>query len=617
MILNYKTTKVQKPSTRKYFLTNKRLILLIIFHIKFLFVQGQIGIQTDNPDPSSAIDIVANNRGILIPRIVLSNSLLNPSPVTSPANGLLVYNSGVNQPIGFYYWNGTQWTQLANFAEALEGWSTIGNAGTTAGTNFLGTTDNVDFSIFTNNTERIRVANDGQIIIGATVPNQNADLFTVIGNSTQNSAINAYSNYIGLYSNSGTFGLVATVNNTGGFGVYSKNTNSSGYGCMLVGSNATAYYLTGHSSGLAAHGADGIFTLGQSASSGIGIIAGGNNTATVSTISTGTGGAFTGHHGSYSQGNNASDGTGVIGVGNNGSTYIIATEGSGGSLTGFHGVIASATNSTSGTGIIATGNNISGHVMSDGLGSGAAFTGYRTGMAAWADNANNNSVGVFGQYNGTGSNSDGTGVKGIALANSGRGYGVYGQGNRYGLYSNGNTGASGTKAFVIDHPLDPENKILKHYSIESPEVLNLYRGNIVLDNSGTASINLPDYFIAINTNFSYTLTAIGVPSPNLFILKEIDQYGQFIISGGNPNQKISWVVYAERNDLYLRKYPESKSVEVQKDSELKGKYIRPELFNQPAEKGMFYTSENRNIIPSKEFESTSTSIEKIQDVPNK
>ena len=31
----------------------------------------------------------------------------------------------------------------------------------------------------------------------------------------------------------------------------------------------------------------------------------------------------------------------------------------------------------------------------------------------------------------------------------------------------GDVGASGTKPFVIDHPVDPENKILKHFAIES------------------------------------------------------------------------------------------------------------------------------------------------------
>ena len=44
----------------------------------------------------------------------------------------------------------------------------------------------------------------------------------------------------------------------------------------------------------------------------------------------------------------------------------------------------------------------------------------------------------------------------------------------------------GTKAFRIDHPLDPENRELWHAAIESSEVLNAYSGNVVLDGNGEA-----------------------------------------------------------------------------------------------------------------------------------
>lgn len=72
-------------------------------------VYGQIGAHTTTPESSAELDIVSGNKGILIPRVVLSSDLSSPSPVSSPANGLLVFNSGSNQPTGFYYWNGTTW----------------------------------------------------------------------------------------------------------------------------------------------------------------------------------------------------------------------------------------------------------------------------------------------------------------------------------------------------------------------------------------------------------------------------------------------------------------------------------------------------------------------------
>ena len=40
---------------------------------------------------------------------------------------------------------------------------------------------------------------------------------------------------------------------------------------------------------------------------------------------------------------------------------------------------------------------------------------------------------------------------------------------------------AGVKTFRIDHPLDPENKYLSHSSVESPDVMNIYNGNITTD----------------------------------------------------------------------------------------------------------------------------------------
>ena len=49
-------------------------------------------------------------------------------------------------------------------------WALLGNSGTTAGTNFVGTTDAVDFVTKTNNTERVRVTSGGNVGIGTTAP---------------------------------------------------------------------------------------------------------------------------------------------------------------------------------------------------------------------------------------------------------------------------------------------------------------------------------------------------------------------------------------------------------------------------------------------------------------
>ncbi|MFP4470790.1 MAG: hypothetical protein ACLFPE_08905 [Bacteroidales bacterium] len=78
---------------------------------------AQVGIQTDNPDPSAALEIVSGDKGLLIPRITLTGDLSSPDPVAAPATGLLIYNTGANQETGFYYWSGAGWVMLKTYEE--------------------------------------------------------------------------------------------------------------------------------------------------------------------------------------------------------------------------------------------------------------------------------------------------------------------------------------------------------------------------------------------------------------------------------------------------------------------------------------------------------------------
>ena len=67
---------------------------------------------------------------------------------------------------------GGVWKKISasNFASGIVppvGWSLTGNAGTTVGTNFLGTTDNVSLAFKTNALQRLRILNGGAFIFGA------------------------------------------------------------------------------------------------------------------------------------------------------------------------------------------------------------------------------------------------------------------------------------------------------------------------------------------------------------------------------------------------------------------------------------------------------------------
>ncbi len=58
----------------------------------------------------------------------------------------------------------------SNCFQNIGGWGLNGNAGTTPGTNFIGTTDSQAFVVKTNNTEALRVLADGKVGIGTTNP---------------------------------------------------------------------------------------------------------------------------------------------------------------------------------------------------------------------------------------------------------------------------------------------------------------------------------------------------------------------------------------------------------------------------------------------------------------
>ena len=133
--------------------------------------------------------------------------------------------------------------------------------------------------------------------------------------------------------------------------------------------------------------------------------------------------------------------------------------------------------------------------------------------------------------------------------------------------------------------MDPQNKFLRHFSIESDEVLNVYRGNISFDQNGEALVTLPDYFALVNKNYSYQLTPVGA-FMQLYVKEKINDQNQFVIAGGLPGKEVSWAVYAERNDLYLQKYPQQRTVELEKRVHEKGKYLMPQLYNEDPEQSL-------------------------------
>jgi hypothetical protein len=125
----------------------------------FLYAQN-VGIGTATPDPSARLHIEDTQRGLLIPRIALSARNIS-APISTPAIGLLVYNTATAGALpfhvwpGFYYWNGTEWVRLLIYPN--EAWQIEGNWGTNPAIHFLGTIDNQPLRIRVNNQQTLQL----------------------------------------------------------------------------------------------------------------------------------------------------------------------------------------------------------------------------------------------------------------------------------------------------------------------------------------------------------------------------------------------------------------------------------------------------------------------------
>jgi hypothetical protein len=142
------------------------------------------------------------------------------------------------------------------------------------------------------------------------------------------------------------------------------------------------------------------------------------------------------------------------------------------------------------------------------------------------------------------------------------------------VYING-TISKNSGTFKIDHPLDPANKYLYHSFVESPDMMNIYNGNIVTNRHGLATVELPSYFEALNQDFRYQLTVIG-QFAQAIVVREIDK-NHFTIKTNKPSVKVSWQVTGIRHDAYA----DAHRVQVEEDKgKERGTYLHPELFPQ-------------------------------------
>jgi hypothetical protein len=144
------------------------------------------------------------------------------------------------------------------------------------------------------------------------------------------------------------------------------------------------------------------------------------------------------------------------------------------------------------------------------------------------------------------------------------------------------TVSKGGGSFKIDDPIDPANKFLSHSFVESPDMMNIYNGNVTTDAQGFATVTMPEWFEALNGDFRYQLTAVGQFAQAMVATKI--KAGKFTIRTDKPHVEVSWQVTGVRHDAWANAH--RIPTEEEKPANEQGYYLHPELFGATPEKSI-------------------------------
>jgi hypothetical protein len=224
----------------------KRVVFIsgLILGVGVIFSQN-VGINSSGAAPSgdAGLDVNFTDKGLLIPRVNLTNTGTYGLTGGGPTTSMLVYNTnpgitGIgSMGVGYYYWNGTRWTRLLAANSPSDAWLTLGNPGTSSLTNFIGTTDAQGLRFRTNNIQRMEINDQGFIGINTTanvnwqmsVSSQTNGIRSIVTNTSSSSAI------LGSLSVGYAVRGQATGTAAGAHAVAGEHFVSTGYGAGTSG----------------------------------------------------------------------------------------------------------------------------------------------------------------------------------------------------------------------------------------------------------------------------------------------------------------------------------------------------------------------------------------------
>ncbi len=527
------------------------LAVVVFFSYQSNSQNVKVGATATAPNASAMLDIdgitgLTQAKGMLIPRVTdAQRTLMNPLPAA--AQGLLVYqtNTAGTSLEGFYYNIST--TTVPNWVYLVTdktSWLLTGNAGTTAGTNFIGTTDSQDF-IFKSAgnaaaNERMRISKDGNISIN-NAGYQAGDVFSVYGNGT-------------------TTGTVANTSALGSFAINGYSNSGLGAGAGIYGEQAGAgIAIWGNSTGYGVYGA----TNANGTSPGV---YGENyNASTALPINVSA-------YGVYGTNNRVPSGTGSsIGVVGRVDATVTA-----GTAVGVYGFSASITGygmraynqNVSGTGLLTSGQNVAGTFLT--AGSGGAFTGSTTGGFGYGT-AVSNGTGLVGGGNAGGITTltSGSGVAGTGVAIGVAGFSTSTAAiNRGGGYFSSNAGTS--YAYVGGITLLGVNRKIEGNGTVNTTVKDTQGNNVVLSapeapenlfqDYGTGQLINGKALITLDPIFSKNIIVNEQHPLRVFIQLRDDCKGVYVthetasgfevkeLQNGNSSARFYWTVTANRAD---------------------------------------------------------------------
>jgi len=618
-----------------------------------------VGIGTNNPHASAELEVNSSSKGLLAPRM----SMTERNGIASPAKGLLVF---VNDDSSFYYYSGNNWQKMT---AAAENWLLSGNASATG--KFLGTTDSAALRIKTKNKERITIDSAGHIGLNERNPVYGmhmvddgsgiTDLFieynrddNFVPSVLLGRSIGSYENKLGVDSGT-TLGQLSFLG-------YSKSNSFAGYypatSIYAVSRDTFSFpaykadllFSTGERTAEPGSGKSGNMALTHKGYLGVGtflpdytldVRSRGKDEAPLFQL-----GNLDNSHRMFLFGGRENDPNPFIQV-KASDPLRFATDQNGFTETmrinpdGFVGI--GVTNPldklhVGGNIRVQDDANIFGldllvgfndlRLAGDALGDPDIVIG-ATGRVGIGANPLENVplylkgktgayfLSIFADDAGTSrfevSNAGRTGFNGAysnvtfnirAAAENERVFMVENPAANALLFSveaNGDVHVDGnlSKAggsFKIDHPTDPENKYLYHSFVESPDMMNVYNGNIITNDAGEAIINMPEWFEALNRDFRYQLTVIGEFAQAIVSSKMKEN--SFSIKTDKPNVEVSWQVTGIRKDAWANSH--RIPVEEDKDADNKGKYLHPNAFGKNSSQQAGRQKMENSVLPVQE-----------------